>query len=156
MTIDHHYWEYDYKHHCARQVEKEALESHFQKQRKASISGPTVASQNKANISLMASFAKTSLKLSLSSALKKQPNTSWVDLSSKPASNSKLTSARNILKTICASIVVQKTTSQTPISRSRLWSCLRAIVFQQLLRLWQLFLRNPWKNREQPPGLHTD
>jgi len=28
MTIDHHYWERDYECHCARQVEKEALESH--------------------------------------------------------------------------------------------------------------------------------
>ena len=120
MTIDHHYWECDYKHHCARQVEKKALKSHFQKQRKASISNSTIASQNKANTSLMASFAKTSLKLSLSPALKKQPNTSWVDLSSKLASNSKLTSTRSILKTICASIVVQKTTSWTPISKSRL------------------------------------
>ena len=92
ITIDHHYWEYDCKHHCARQVEKEALESHFQKQGKASISGPTVASQNKANIFLMASFAKTSLKSSPSPAPKKQPNTLWVDLSSKLVSNSKLTS----------------------------------------------------------------
>ena len=28
MIIDHHYWEQDCKCHCARQVEKEALESH--------------------------------------------------------------------------------------------------------------------------------
>jgi len=31
MTIDHCYWERDHKHHHARQVEKEALESHSQK-----------------------------------------------------------------------------------------------------------------------------
>ena len=28
MTINHHYWEYDYKCYCIRQAEKEALESH--------------------------------------------------------------------------------------------------------------------------------
>jgi len=31
VTINHHYWEYDHKHHHVRQVEKEALESHSQK-----------------------------------------------------------------------------------------------------------------------------
>ena len=30
MTIDHCYWEYDCKHYCARQAEKEVLESHSQ------------------------------------------------------------------------------------------------------------------------------
>jgi len=29
MTINHHYWERDRKRHYARQMEKEALESHF-------------------------------------------------------------------------------------------------------------------------------
>jgi len=61
--------------------------------RKLSISGLTTAFQNKANSSPVASFAKNhSFKLFLSSASKKQPNTPWVDLSSKLASNGKLTS----------------------------------------------------------------
>ena len=52
-----------------------------------------MASQSKANLSLVASSAKNpSSKPSLSSAPKKQPNTLQVDLSSKLASNSKLTS----------------------------------------------------------------
>ena len=51
-----------------------------------------MASQNKANPSLAASSTKTFSNSSLSPALKKQPNTPWVDLSSKLASNSKLTS----------------------------------------------------------------
>ena len=58
MTINHRYWERDRERHCARQVEKEALESHFQKQGKASISGSVMASQNKANLSPAASSAK--------------------------------------------------------------------------------------------------
>ena len=29
MSINHHYWEYDCKHYCARQAEKETLESYF-------------------------------------------------------------------------------------------------------------------------------
>ena len=42
-----------------------------------------MASQNKTNLSLVALFTKNfSSKLLLSSAPKKQPNTSWVDLSS--------------------------------------------------------------------------
>jgi len=93
MTIDHHYWERDRERHCARQAEKEALESHSQKQGKASTSGSVTASQNKANPSPAASSAKNpSSKPSLSPAPKKQPNTLWVDLSSKLASNGKLTS----------------------------------------------------------------
>ena len=28
MTIDHCYWKHDYKYHHAKQIEKEALESH--------------------------------------------------------------------------------------------------------------------------------
>ena len=52
-----------------------------------------MASQNKANLSLAASSAKNfSSKSSLSPAPKKQPNTLWVDLSSKLANNGKLTS----------------------------------------------------------------
>jgi len=74
-------------------VEKEALESHSQKQGKASTSSSVTASQSKANLSLAASSAKNpSSKPSLSPAPKKQPNTPWVDLSSKLASNGKLTS----------------------------------------------------------------
>ena len=93
MTINHHYWERDCKRHRARQVEKEALKSHSRKQGKASTSGSVTASQNKANPSPAASSAKNpSSKLSLSPAPKKQPNTPRVDLSSKLASNGKLTS----------------------------------------------------------------
>jgi len=44
MTIDHCYWERDHKYHYARQVEKEALKSHFRKQGKASTSGSVMAS----------------------------------------------------------------------------------------------------------------
>ena len=76
MTIDHHYWERDHEHHCIRQVEKEALESHFQKQGKASTSGSATASQNKANSAPVAPFTKNpSSKLSLFPTPKKQPNT---------------------------------------------------------------------------------
>ena len=93
MTIDHHYWERDHKHHHIRQVEKEALKFHSWKQEKASTSSTTTASQNKANPSPVASSAKnSSSKPSLSPAPKKQPNTLWVDLSSKLANNGKLTS----------------------------------------------------------------
>ena len=93
MTIDHHYWEQDHECHCARQAEKEALKSHSQKQEKASTSGSVTASQNKANPSLVALSTKNpSSKPSQSPAPKKQPNTPWVDLSSKLASNGKLTS----------------------------------------------------------------
>jgi len=93
MTIDHHYWERDCKRHCAKQVEKETLESHSQKQEKASTSGSAMASQSKANSAPAALSAKnSSSKSSLSSAPKKQPNTLQVDLSSKLASNGKLTS----------------------------------------------------------------
>jgi len=74
-------------------VEKEALESHSQKQGKASTSGSVTASQSKANPSSAApSIKNPSSKPSLSPAPKKQPNTPWVDLSSKLASNGKLTS----------------------------------------------------------------
>ena len=84
MTIDHCYWERDCEHHHTRQVEKEALESHFWKQEKASTSSSAMASQNKANSAPVASSTKnSSFKPSPSPAPKKQPNTPWVDLSSK-------------------------------------------------------------------------
>jgi len=52
-----------------------------------------MASQNKANPSLVVSSAKnSSSKSPLFPAPKKQPNTLWVDLSSKLANNGKLTS----------------------------------------------------------------
>ena len=93
MTIDHCYWKRDHERHHARQAEKEALESHSRKQEKASISGSVTASQSKANPSPAVSSAKnTSSKPSLSPAPKKQLNTPRVDLSSKLASNGKLTS----------------------------------------------------------------
>ena len=93
MTINHRYWERDHECHHARQAEKEALKSHSQKQGKASTSGSVMASQSKANLSLVASSAKNpSSKPSPSPAPKKQSNTLWVDLSSKLASNGKLTS----------------------------------------------------------------
>ena len=93
MTINHRYWEQDREHHHAKQAEKEALESHSQKQGKAPTSGSGMASQNKANPSPAVSSTKNpSSKPSPSPAPKKQPNTLWVDLSSKLASNGKLTS----------------------------------------------------------------
>jgi len=93
MTINHHCWERDCKCHCARQAEKEALKSHSRKQGKASTSSSVMASQSKANPSPAASSTKNpSSKPSSSPAPKKQPNTPWVDLSSKLASNGKLTS----------------------------------------------------------------
>ena len=87
MTINHCYWERDRERHRARQVEKEALESHSQKQGKASTSSSVMASQSKANPSSVAPSIKNP-----SSTPKKQPNTPQVDLSSKLASNGKLTS----------------------------------------------------------------
>jgi len=93
MTIDYRYWERDCECHCARQAEKEALESHSQKQGKASTSSSVMASQSKANPFLAALSAKNPFsKLSPSPTPKKQPNTPQVDLSSKLASNGKLTS----------------------------------------------------------------
>ena len=83
MAIDHRYWEQDCERYHARQAEKEALKSHSQKQGKASTFGSVTASQSKANLSLAASSAKNlPSKSSPSPAPKKQPNTSWVDLSS--------------------------------------------------------------------------
>ena len=93
MTIDHCYWKRDHERHHTRQAEKEVLESHSRKQGKASTSGFVTASQNKANPSLAASSAKNpSSKPSPFPTPKKQPNTLRIDLSSKLASNGKLTS----------------------------------------------------------------
>ena len=93
MTINYRYWEQDHERHRARQAEKEALESHSRKQGKASTSSSVTTSQSKANPSSAVSSAKNLLsKSSPSSAPKKQPNTPQVDLSSKLASNGKLTS----------------------------------------------------------------
>jgi len=93
MAIDHRYWEQDCERYHARQAEKEALESHSQKQGKASTFGSVIVSQSKANPSPAASSTKNSpSKSSPSPAPKKQPNTLRVDLSSKLASNGKLTS----------------------------------------------------------------
>ena len=81
----------------------------------------------------------------------------WTSLLSWPAIASwPVMSTRSISKTICASIIVQKTTSWTPVPRSRPQFLLRATVLQQLLILQQLPLRNPQKNREWPLELHTD
>jgi len=74
-------------------MEKEALKSHFWKQGKAFTSSTATAFQNKANPSLVVLSAKNSFSKSPSSSTpKKQPNTPWVDLFSKLASNGKLTS----------------------------------------------------------------
>ena len=96
MTIDHHYWERDHEHHCARQIEKEALESHSWKQGKASTSSSVTVSQSKANLSPVALSAKNPFsKSSMFPASKKQPNTPWIDLSFKLTSNGKLTSDKH-------------------------------------------------------------
>ena len=96
MTIDHCYWKQGHERHHVRQVEKEALKSYFWKQEKASISGPATAFQNKATSSLVASSTKnSSSKSSLFSTSMKQSNTLQVDLSSKLASNGKLTSDKH-------------------------------------------------------------
>ena len=93
MTIDYYYQEHNYEHYHTRQVEKKALESHSWKQDKTSTAGNTMASQSKANTSLVASSAKSpSSKPYLFSASKKQLNSLQVDFSFKLASNGKLTS----------------------------------------------------------------
>ena len=75
MTIDHHYWECDCEHYHIRQAEKEAFESHSQKQEKAFISGPAMVFQNKMNSSSAALSVKTFFsKSSLFSASKKKSN----------------------------------------------------------------------------------
>ena len=96
MTNNHCYRERDHKHHCARQAEKKALKFHSRKQGKASTFSSVTASQSKANTPPVAPSTKnSSSKSSLSSALKKQPNTLQMDLSSKLASNGKLTSDKH-------------------------------------------------------------
>ena len=93
MTINHCYWEWDCECHHTKQAEKEALKSYSRKQGKAFTSSTAIAPQNKANLSPVTSSAKnSSSKSPSSSAPKKQPNTLRIDLSSKLASNSKLTS----------------------------------------------------------------
>ena len=93
IIINHHYQKQNHEYHHAKQVEKEALESHSWKQGKTFTSGTAMAPQNKANLSLVAlSAKKSSSKLPLSPTSKKQPNTLQVDLFSKLASNGKLTS----------------------------------------------------------------
>ena len=112
-----------------------------------------MTSQNKANSALVASSAKNSFsKSSLFSAPKKQPNTLWIDLSSKLASNGKLTSNKHkkyLENNLCL---------YCSVGDYKLDFCPKkqTMVFQQLLILWQLLPRNPWKNREQPLGLCTD
>ena len=145
MTIDHHYWERDHKCHHARQVEKEALKSHSQKQGKASTSGSVMASQSKANTPPAASSAKNlASKSSPSPAPKKQPNTPRVDLSSKLASNSKLTSNK------CKKHLKNNLCLYCGAGDHKLDSCPKkqTTVLQQLLILWQLSPKDPWKNRE--------
>jgi len=93
MIIDYHYWECDCECYQTKQTEKEAPKSHFQKQNKASSVGNAAAPQNKANLSLVASSVKLSLsKLFLFPTSRKQSNSLQIDLFSKLASNSKLTS----------------------------------------------------------------
>jgi len=113
-----------------------------------------MALQNKANLFPAASSAKSSSSKSpSSSAFKKQPNTPWVDLSSKLASNSKLTSGKhkkhleNNLCLYCSA------------GDYKLDSCPKkqTMVFPKdcsaSATADTLALRNPWKN---PPGLYTD
>ena len=50
ITINHYYWERDCEYHCVRQAEKEALESHSQKQGKASTSSSVTAPRGKFTI----------------------------------------------------------------------------------------------------------
>ena len=147
MTINHCYWKWDCKCHHTRQVEKEALKSHSWKQEKASTSGPAIASQNKTNSSPAASSAKSSFsKTSLSPAPKKQPNSLWVDLSSKLASNSKLTSDK------CKKCLENNLCLYCSAGDHKLDSCPK----KQITVLQQLLPRNSQKNREWPLGLHTD
>ena len=92
ITIDHHYQKYNYKYHCVKQTEKEAFESYFQKQVKASFTNNTMAFQNKANTFLVALSTKSSPFKPLFLTLKKQSNSLQMNLSFKLANNGKLTS----------------------------------------------------------------
>jgi len=147
MTIDHRYWEQDHERHHVRQVEKEALKFHSRKQEKAFTSSSVMASQSKANPSLVASSTKNpSFKSSPSSTPKKQPNTPQIDLSSKLASNGKLTSDK------CKKHLENNLCLYCGAEDHKLDFCSK----KQTMVLQQLFPRNPRKNREQPPGLRTD
>ena len=112
-----------------------------------------MAFQNKANISPVTSSAKNSFsKLSLSPAPKKQPNTLQVDLSSKLASNGKLTSdecKKHLKNNLCLYYSAED-------HKLDFYPKKQTMVFQQLLILWWLLPRNPWKNREWLPGLRID
>ena len=139
MTTDHCYWECDYEYHCARQIKKEALESHSWKKKKASTSDYTMVFQNKMNLSLVATFAKIfSSKLSLSPASKKQSNSLWMDLSSKLANNGKLTSNEHkkyLKNNLCPYCGVGD-------HKLDFYPKKQAMMLQQLLP------RNSWRNRK--------
>ena len=148
MTIDHRYWERDCKCHCARQAEKEALESHSQKQGKASTSGTAMALQNKTNLSLVALSAKSSSSKSPSSpASKKQPNTPWVDLSSKLANNGKLTSGKR-KKHLENNLCLYCSAGDYKLdSCSKKQTIVSPKGYSASATADTLALRNPWKNR---------
>ena len=102
-------------------------------------------SQSKANLSPVASSAKNPFsKPSLSPAPKKQPNTLWVDLSFKLASNSQLTSDE------CKKHLKNNLCLYYGVGDHKLDSCPKkqTMVLQQLLILWQPLPRNPQKNRK--------
>ena len=106
-----------------------------------------MAFQSKANLSSVASSVKnSSSKSSLSPAPKKQPNTLWVNLSSKLASNGKLTSDE------CKKHLKNNLCLYCSVGDHKLDSCPK----KQTMVLQQLLPRNPWKNRKQSPGLHID
>jgi len=112
-----------------------------------------MAPQNKANPSLAASSAKNSSSKSFPfPAPKKQPNTPWVDLSSKLASNSKLTSderkkhLKNNLYLYCGA------------GDHKLDSCPKkqTMVSPKCCSASATASEKPLKNREQPPELCID
>jgi len=116
-----------------------------------------MASQNKANTSPVVSSTKISSKLSLSPAPKKRLNTPWVDLSSKLASNGKLTSDKhkkwleNNLYLYCGT------------GDHKLDSCPKKQTIVTPKGHGALVTANPLaavseksSERKQPPGLHTD
>ncbi len=85
-----------------------------------------MALQNKANLSLAASSTKnSSSKSSPFSTPKKQPNTPWVDLSSKLASNGKLTSdkhKKHLENNLCLYYGVEDHKLDSYLQKSRPWS----------------------------------
>ena len=91
ITIDHCYCKYDCKCYYTKQIEKKAFKSHFWKQDKAFSAGNAIALQNKAN-TYPAALSKLFPSSMLSTTSKKQSDSLQVDLSSKLANNSKLTS----------------------------------------------------------------